>query len=216
MSLTKRYGCIVIIGIVSLFFASCANSEILINKELKKKIQMEQKEKKIMEFVPPVFNSFKNGIYGEYSKLSLLPLFTEHTILLVIPSQITYYIKGTKIGKKKLMLPLTFGYEAQEEFDGLDNIAKVYVKDLNLGKTYSGKMVYSSPIQFEPDPDPSYPKNMDISTAVPLSGQENYDVLEYVDLPIKSGKYEAYVTLLGLKSNVVKFEIIVKTLHPSD
>jgi hypothetical protein len=213
MILKKYYRFIITLSVVSVFCISCANNEILIKKELKKEIQVEQKNEKIMEFEPEVFNGFENGVDGEYSKLSLLPLFTEHTILLVMPSKITYYIKNNKINKKELVLPLTFGYEAREKYDALDNPSTVYIKNLQTGKPYSSKMIFHPSFILEDDPYLTKEQRVSqksIENLLPLAGQENYNILKYINLPIVAGKYQAYVTLFGLKSNVVEFTIDVK------
>jgi len=211
--LKKSYWVIILISVGSLLCISCSNSKTLVNKELKKEIQIEQKDEKIMEFEPKIFNGFLNDIDGEYNELARLPLFAEQTILLVMPSKITYYIKNNKINKKNLYLPLAFGYAAREKYDASDNPSTVYVKNLQTGKSYHSKMISYLPSMLIDDPyltKEEVALQRSVEHLLPLAGQEHYDMLEYIDLPIVTGKYQAYITLLGLKSNVVEFEIVVK------
>lgn len=189
------------------------------------------KEMKSITFIPKEFEDIELG-YDKTNSNKLTPLYPDgissNTIAINTPTKVIYKISKDSVVKPSIPLCTIYAISSKRGLKYANLSAKIiHVKELNSDIIYSGEIIPLD-LQYEyPAEDPDCAEEEIERQAMILEAQNysddelddfsvrrgnfmNIDVLEYVDMPIKSGKYEVYLSFSGLESNKAIVEIVIE------
>lgn len=85
----------------------------------------------------------------------------------------------------------------------------LFVKDLRNNKVTSGRISGKDPSPDEPPPE-SKPIDPKLLEGVSTAGYYNPNLVEYIKLPAETATYDVHVEFAGLRSNVVRIELVAE------
>lgn len=186
---------------------------------------------KNISFVPKEFNDIKLGYY-ETKKTNCSPIFlnemrTINSITIAVPQEIICNLNNEKFDP---VIPVCVIYSISLrrglKYSNLSakslHIRKLDDETIHMGEIVDKDMQYEYP---EPDPyenEKEKERMIRVEEAQRYSDEEleqpglaavnymNINLMEYIDIPFEPGKYEVYLSFLGLESNHAIVEIISK------
>jgi hypothetical protein len=176
-----------------------------------------------LHFIPKAFNDVKLGVEFD-EKTACHPVNPKpkvrkkmwEGIQINIPAKIFI---GTNLDTLLLTIPFCTYEYYRGDIDVI--ITEVYVEDVKEGIQYMGVIDYELEI-IRADkiasfiiPNPANKVKRDHAQLEALKQQMfgkriNLNLLDFVKIPIKSGKYKVYAICAGFKSNIMNMEIIVE------
>ena len=211
----KYLSSVLIIALIGVFSAcqSQANSVMLNqdNNSIKKgKIMQEKQELPLMKFTPDDYKKIYDGggnSTKDFSEMEILLL--NKGMIVGMPKSIQYRIKNKKdIQRTDLRLPIAI-FIASESVKNFD--IKVSMLNLKTKEIYSAIPHYIDPNPIAIDPmkgsyevekEPTFPRG--------VGGFFNYNLLNYLDIPLESATYEVTAELDDMKSKPVRVQIVVE------
>jgi hypothetical protein len=197
-------------------FSACqsqANSVILNqeNNSIKEGKRMKEKQElPLMKFTPDDYKKIYDGggDCTEEFPIETLLLIEKKTISVWIPKLIQYRIKDRKdIKRRDLRLPIVIRVDGKvNSFD-----IKVTMINLKTKELYSAIPHYEDPNPIAIDPmkgsyevekEPTFPRG--------VGGFFNYNLLNYLDVPLESATYEVIAELDDMKSKTVRVQIVIE------
>ena len=215
MKKRKYFTCIVIMILIGVFSA-CQNqlNNVMINQNNnsinKKKRMQENQELPLMKFAPDDYKKIYDG-GGDYTKDFPLETlgFLHNEMGAWMPKLVQYRIKNKKdLKRSDLRLPIVIRVTA-DSVNSFD--IKVNMVNLKTKEVYSAIPHYVDPHPIAIDPmkgsyevekEPTFPRG--------VGGFFNYNLLNYLDVPLESATYEVIAELDDMKSKPVKVQIIVE------
>ncbi|MBF0576888.1 hypothetical protein [Dysgonomonas sp. GY617] len=184
---------------------------------------------KNIHFIPKEFNEIKLGYYETKESLGSpqLPgqVMTINKIIINTPNKILYTAKNESITP---VIPVCVAYiislKRGLKYNAL-SAKMLHIRNLNEKTVYSGEIV-DQDLQYEyPEPNPYHEEKEKeriarVEEAQKYSDEEleqpglaganyiNVNLMKYVNIPFKPGKYEVYLSFCGLESNRTIVEII--------
>lgn len=220
----KRIFNILLFCIISITLSSACDS-------LKNNKQISNKNMKNIEFIPQIFHDVELSLYShkEYPCTPRYPevLFEPNFILINIPQKIIYKyynISTTPIIPACAIIAISGKRELK--YHHLST-SVVHIKKVDQDTIYSGEVVDPN-LKYEyPEPHPRHQERekeriIKIQEAQKYSDKElddgnlvvadvlNINILEYINMPFSSGRYEIYLSAFNLESNRVIVDIIIE------
>jgi len=215
MKKRKYFTCIVIMILIGVFSA-CQNqlNNVMINQNNnsinKKKRMQEKQELPLMKFAPDDYKRIYDGGGKSIKDFPVEKIYFLHNEMSIwMPKVVQYRIKNRKdIERSNLRLPIAIRIDA-DSVNSLD--IKVTMMNVKTKKVYSTIPHYIDPHPIAIDPmkgsyevekEPTFPRG--------VGGFFNYNLLNYLDVPLESATYEVIAELDDMKSKAVKVQIIVE------
>jgi hypothetical protein len=135
-------------------------------------------------------------------------------ILINVPDKI---IISSEIDSLLLTIPLCSFEVYTGEKSNKVNFLKIYIENTKEKKEYASIIDFRAEREKHRDPytvrnpadRPETEEELEKSKHSIASKMVNINVLKYVEMPIKAGKYKIYAECAGFKSNIKEFEIII-------
>jgi len=215
MEKRKYLTSVLIMTLVGVFSAcqSQANSVMLNqdnNRMKKEKKMQEQEELPLMKFTPDDYKKIYDGggDCTEEFPVETLLLIEKKTISTWMPKLIQYRIKNKKdVKRSDIRLPIVIRVDGKvNSFD-----IKVSMTNVKTNEVYSGIPHYVDPNPIAIDPmkgsyevekEPTFPRG--------VGGFFNYNLLNYLDVPLESATYEVIAELDDMKSKPVRIQIVIE------
>lgn len=185
---------------------------------------------KNIQFIPKEFNEIKFGHY-ETKENICSPTFlngttTLNAITINTPEKIVCKLHSDNFTP---VIPICAAYMVSLrrifKYNKL-SARMLYIKKLDEETVYSGEIVDKNMKYEYPEPDPRQrerekEKEQKVKEAQKynddqldegqtVGGYMNINLMEYIDIPFKAGKYEIYLSFCGLESNHTIVEIVIK------
>ena len=196
-------------------FSACQNhaNSVMLNQDknsTKEEKMQEKKQLPLMKFTPEDYEKIYDG-GGDCTKefpVETLLLIEKKTMSLWMPKLIQYRIKDNKdVERSDLRLPVVIRVDGKvNSFD-----IKVTMVNLKTKETYSAIPHYVDPNPIAIDPmkgsyeveqEPTFPRG--------VGGFFNYNLLNYLGVPLESATYEVIAELDDMKSKPVRVQIVVE------
>ncbi|MBF0576889.1 hypothetical protein [Dysgonomonas sp. GY617] len=183
---------------------------------------------KNIHFIPKEFNEIKLGYYetieNECSPTFLNGEITLNTITINTPEKIVYKLHSDNFTP---VIPVCAAYiiSLRRGFKYHKLSAKMlHIRKLDEETVYSGEIIDKDRQYEHPEPHPrqrerereriakeeeaqKYNDN-ELNEGQAGGGYMNVNLMEYIDIPFKPGKYEVYLSFCGLESNHTIVEIV--------
>lgn len=201
---------IAFIGIFSACQSQANNVMINQNNNIKEEKMPENKKLPLMKFTPDDYNRIHDGGGKSIKEFPVEKIYFLHNEMSIwMPKVVQYRIKNRKdIKRSSLRLPIAIRIDA----DSVNSLnIKVTMMNVKTKETYSGIPHYVDPHPIAIDPmkgsyevekEPTFPRG--------VGAFFNYNLLNYLDIPLESATYEVIAELDDMKSKPVKVQIIVE------
>jgi len=159
-----------------------------------------------LEFEPAIFAKVELDSFDESACSPQDPGGKWLGIIINAPQRITYRPNNEQ--GVKLSVPVCIFYMASyADMENSDPMT-VVVRDQRTNNVFRAVFQQGDADPVVPEPDVPPPADPSALVGMSSGGHLNYDLLNYMELPGGSATFEIGVTYAGMKSNIVKVEIV--------
>ena len=157
-----------------------------------------------MEFKPQTFSSIPINRMEQNDCSPANPGPEWRGILINAPVEM-----GFALGETRIILPICGYYHLDMESLLESQLLKFYVFRIGEDHIFSGFLLDKDPSPQAPEPFSTEVKKEDLK-GVSLGSYFNPNLLDYVNVPLITGKYQIFVEYGGMKSNTVTVKVTIK------